>query len=278
MDISIYDNYTGTGRGFDFSHIDTQYKSCDSIIVIICLKGRATFRVELEDIEISRCSFFAIEPDAAFYISEHSDDFRMDVIRLGKEFLEIADEEHFNIQLKKILKTNKAFSLSERRTRMFHIMHSYLKVLITNEEGTYIKRIIYEYIRLFFYEACHIMSTETPEDTKKKENIITKRFLSSVEKNFREHRKVEYYAEEQGITPKHLAYTIKKTTGKYPSTWIEDHSLLESKKLLSARELTIQDISVDLGFSTPSHFSKFFKQKTGMTPNEFRKIDINKSN
>ena len=43
-------------------------------------------------------------------------------------------------------------------------------------------------------------------------------------------------------------------------------------KLLKKTKNSIQVISFDLNFATPSHFSKFFKDKTGQTPKEFRKM------
>ena len=35
MDISIYDNYSGVERDFEFVNIDGQYKECDSMISAI---------------------------------------------------------------------------------------------------------------------------------------------------------------------------------------------------------------------------------------------------
>jgi AraC-like DNA-binding protein len=88
--------------------------------------------------------------------------------------------------------------------------------------------------------------------------------------DYKRNRKVENYAQIIGITAKHLAHVIKKTTGKYPSEWMDNYVLLESKRLLRSTDLSIQDISYDLNFSTPSHFGKFFKNQTGMTPKKFR--------
>ena len=90
--------------------------------------------------------------------------------------------------------------------------------------------------------------------------------------NFRNNRKVEFFADNIGITAKHLAHVVHNVTGKYPSEWIESYLILESKKLLRKTNESIQTISFDLNFATPSHFAKFFKDKTGMTPKEFRKM------
>ena len=154
---------------------------------------------------------------------------------------------------------------------MFHIIHSYLKVMIKERNDFYRDMIIFEYIKIFLYEACHILDdTQSQGIPKSKERNITSHFFHLVEMDYKRNRKVENYAQIIGITAKHLAYVIKKTTGKYPSEWMDNYVLLESKRLLRSTDLSIQDISYDLNFSTPSHFGKFFKNHTGMTPKKFR--------
>ena len=51
---------------------------------------------------------------------------------------------------------------------------------------------------------------------------------------------------------------------------MDNYVLLESKKMLRSSDESIQSISYDLNFATPSHFGKFFKKRTGMPPKEFR--------
>ena len=156
---------------------------------------------------------------------------------------------------------------------MFHTIHSYLKILVKGEKNRYRDLIVYEYIKLFFYEVCYILDHQQAKSKiPKRDREITKEFFITVEQNFRNNRKVEFYAEKIGITAKHLAHVIHNVTGKYPSEWIEGYLILESKKLLKKSKESIQTISFDLNFATPSHFGKFFKDKTGMTPKEFRKM------
>ena len=44
-----------------------------------------------------------------------------------------------------------------------------------------------------------------------------------------------------------------------------------AKQKISETELTFAEIAWQLGFQTPSYFSKIFKKFTGVTPNEFKK-------
>ena len=68
MDISIYDNYSGVERDFEFFSIDGQYQECDSMISAICMRGTATIKIRLQEYKIKRCDFIVIGPNIPFYI------------------------------------------------------------------------------------------------------------------------------------------------------------------------------------------------------------------
>lgn len=271
MDISIYDNYSGASRDFDFFEIDGEYKMCDSFLTILCMRGRAIFKVRLHEFEISRGSYMLIRANDPFMIVESSEDFHIDVVRVGESAFAMSYDDVLKKRLELVSIQRPTTKISARKTMMFHIIHSYLKVLMKERNDFYRDMILLEYVKLFLYEACHILDdTASQSNLAKKDRSITSLFFMNVDKYFKENRKVEFYAQLIGISPKHLAHIVKKTTGKYPSEWLENYVLLESKKLLRSTDDSIQNISYDLNFATPSHFVKFFKAKTGMTPKEFR--------
>jgi AraC family transcriptional regulator len=43
-----------------------------------------------------------------------------------------------------------------------------------------------------------------------------------------------------------------------------------ARRLLSAGTASITEISMSVGFSTPSHFATTFKQRVGVTPSAYR--------
>lgn len=273
MDISIYDNYSGVERDFELVRLDQQYQECDSMLCLICLRGSATIKVRLQEYKMEKSKLIIIGPKIPFYIAEQSDDFRIDIIRAGLEMFDFATEDFLKIHLERLTRGCPICTLTGRKLVMFHTIHSYLKILARGEANRYSELIVYEYIKIFFYEVCYILDhVHKRSKIPLRERTITKEFFINVEKNFKNNRKVEYYADLIGITPKHLAHVVNKVTGKYPSEWIEAYLLLESKKLLKKTKESIQVISFDLNFATPSHFSKFFKDKTGQTPKEFRKM------
>lgn len=72
---------------------------------------------------------------------------------------------------------------------------------------------------------------------------------------------IQTYANELNITPNHLNKLVKKETGKTTSEIIREITILEAKVLLLQTNLTINEISIELGYDDTSNFSRIFKTK-----------------
>jgi AraC family transcriptional regulator len=87
---------------------------------------------------------------------------------------------------------------------------------------------------------------------------------------FSESLTLNLIAEQVGVHPVHLAREFRKhyrlTVGEY----IRHRRVRYACQLLSISDTPLVDIAVEAGFSQQSHFSKTFKQITGMTPTEYR--------
>ena len=100
---------------------------------------------------------------------------------------------------------------------------------------------------------------------------ILRDFKQLVEDKYAEWHKVQSYATEIAISPKHLSQTVKHITGKAAKELIQDRLLLEAKRLLLHTDLSVKQIAYRIGFEEPLHFSAFFKRKSGTSPSDFRK-------
>lgn len=63
---------------------------------------------------------------------------------------------------------------------------------------------------------------------------------------------------------------FKDLTGQSLGTYIGSYKIERAKEMLATTDMTMNEISDALGFSTQRYFSTFFKEKTGMTPTAFR--------
>ncbi len=67
-----------------------------------------------------------------------------------------------------------------------------------------------------------------------------------------------------------LRSTIKKAAGNTPLEVIASVILMEAKSRLKSTDEPVKNIALSLGFNNISFFNKFFKQHTGITPQEYR--------
>ena len=82
---------------------------------------------------------------------------------------------------------------------------------------------------------------------------------------------VQDYANELNLHPNYLNSVIKSKTGRTVNDWISKRTLSVAKSLLKNTTYSSKEIAYKLGFSEPTHFSRFFKKHTQLSPNTFRK-------
>ena len=111
---------------------------------------------------------------------------------------------------------------------------------------------------------------KTTENHLTRAQVITQKFEILVDKMYVDTKNVGDYAEELNITPNYLTTTVKKLTGKSAKDIIQERLLVESKSLLKFSGLDIGEIAYRLNFQEPTHFTRFFKKLSGLTPNQFR--------
>ena len=104
----------------------------------------------------------------------------------------------------------------------------------------------------------------------KREETLFKQFINLVSEHHRKERRVDFYAEQLFLSPKHFSTVIKKVSGKTAGQWIDEYVILEAKTLLKYSAMSIQEVAYYMNFPNPSFFGKYFKHHTGMSPSEYK--------
>ena len=81
----------------------------------------------------------------------------------------------------------------------------------------------------------------------------------------------QYFAERLHLHPNYLNAVVKSRTGRTLSRWITDRTVEVAKSLLLKSDYSAKEIGLLLGYSEPTHFSRFFKRHTGQAPIAYRK-------
>jgi AraC family transcriptional regulator len=69
----------------------------------------------------------------------------------------------------------------------------------------------------------------------------------------------------------HFTRAFKQSTGKTPHAYVLERRIVAAQSLVRNTTRPFGEISEELGFSNPSHFSSVFARLTGSTPSAYRK-------
>ena len=106
----------------------------------------------------------------------------------------------------------------------------------------------------------HAALFEHEEATLRAADIMS-RFIRMLESGtYRTHRDVAFYAGELCVTPKHLHKISTQVSGRPPSYWIRQFTMMEIKHLLMHGKLTAKEVASKLNFDNTSHFSRYLSR------------------
>ena len=81
---------------------------------------------------------------------------------------------------------------------------------------------------------------------------------------------VQEVSDHLHVSPRYLTDMLKSLTGQSAQQHIHNQLVERAKNRLTNTTLTIAEIAYNLGFEHPQSFNKLFKQKTNISPLEFR--------
>jgi AraC family transcriptional regulator, transcriptional activator of pobA len=96
------------------------------------------------------------------------------------------------------------------------------------------------------------------------------RYRTLLEKHYREHRPLAFYAGALNVTPDHLSRTCRTVAGQSALELLHDRLMLEARRLLAYTPMTVAEVAAELGYDDPAYFSKFFAKAMGQAPSAYR--------
>lgn len=95
-------------------------------------------------------------------------------------------------------------------------------------------------------------------------------FKNLVQSKFTITRNVKDYAVMMLVSNKKINSAVKHYTLDTAKNFIDNYVTLEATRAIVSTEKSIKEIAYDVGFEEVTNFTKFFKNKIGVSPNTFR--------
>jgi len=99
---------------------------------------------------------------------------------------------------------------------------------------------------------------------------IIREFNYLVEGHFSNHHDVAFYASKLNKSPKTLSNLFATVSQRAPLAIIHDRIMVHAKRQLDYTALSVKEIAYQLGYEDIQTFSRFFKNKEGLSPAQYR--------
>ena len=107
-------------------------------------------------------------------------------------------------------------------------------------------------------------------DAENQKNSI-QRIIEYIDHHYKEDLSRTTLADMVYLSADHLARIFKKETGETLVKYITDKRIHAAKELLSDTKTPISQVASEVGYDNYSYFTKIFKEKTGVSPGDYRK-------
>ena len=177
------------------------------------------------------------------------------------------------------LSSNPIFPINRASSYKMFLYKELLLALIREESHVYSKQTRRYHFASMVCEMFSLLNKMIPEYQRRNINrsratYIVRNFIELVNADNGSHRSLNYYADQMCYTNKHLSIIVKKVTGKSPSQFIKENTIKQIKYKLRQSNLSIKELADYFGFPTASFFGKFVKTHTGMSPMQYRMLEV----
>jgi AraC family transcriptional activator of pobA len=95
-------------------------------------------------------------------------------------------------------------------------------------------------------------------------------FRADIEAHFRTDKRLSSYIRRLGVSSSRLHMACRSVTGESPAALLHERIIIEAKRLLIFSGNSVSEIAHRLGYDDAAYFSRFFAQRTGLGPRQFR--------
>ena len=128
--------------------------------------------------------------------------------------------------------------------------------------------ICYEIVPILFNILCQLSKNHS-DNTKNINDIVTKT-KQLLDDSLYSDITMDIIANKIGVSKSHIIREFSKYYGCTPYNYLIEQKIAIAKKMITLSNMKISDISSTLGFHDSHYFSRIFKIKTGLSPQQYK--------
>lgn len=174
---------------------------------------------------------------------------------------------------------NEALHLSEQERKIIQDCFSKIEYELQHAIDKHSKQLIISNVELFlnyctrFYDRQFITRDNVNKGILERFEQLLDGYFSSDKPQNIGLPSVSWCADELHLSANYFGDLVKKETGVSAQEYIQSKVINVAKERIFDQSKSISEIAYELGFRYPQHFTRLFKQKTGITPNEYRNLN-----
>ena len=129
--------------------------------------------------------------------------------------------------------------------------------------------LIKEFVHKFLLECITAISSVKKAEV----HPVIKKVCDYIDNNLSKDISLEESADFAGVSSFYLSKLFKEEKGETFINFLSDKRLEKARQLLENTELSIKEITAEVGYNDQNYFSRIFKNKYGLSPKEYRKVN-----
>lgn len=210
--------------------------------------------------------------DDTFWIERSSSTFRCRYVALADDNVQEAIYKLTSPYFWDSLSENSLFLLNDKQQQLLNAWYEQMVWICHNSANEYINQLLRNNIYNLFMAMDGEMAQSGAGSNKtiSRSRSLNIKFLKLVAQHFRTTREVSFYAQELCITTTYLYKLTHRRWNLSPKELIDKQTVCEIKSLLSNTDMSIKEIATSLHFEDTPYMCRYFRQRTGLSPTEYR--------
>jgi AraC family transcriptional regulator, transcriptional activator of pobA len=236
----------------------------NSFGIIWIKNGSGSIKIDLEDYCINENMLVCISPRQLLKMC-FTDNLCGFYISFSAEFLLMAEGQSDG-SFMDILNERKNLTVIKPEKEMQNEMETVVAMMYKEfcNNGLMRMQVLKGLLKVFIIYLSGSMEVQEQENLNDRDSEMVRKFMILVKKQFLTKKMVSDYANELCVSPNYLNRIVKKISGFTASHHIQQLIVLEAKRQAMYSSLSMKEVAYFLGFNDYAHFSKFFKNNSGM--------------